>query len=548
MLQKLYISNYALIDEISVDFSNGFSVITGETGAGKSIVLGAIQILMGARTSVKLLKDKSTKSIIEGVFNSNEKVNDALVKLNLDISEDIIFRREIKPNGSSRAFINDSPVKVDQLKLLSQYIIELNGQYLIHDIGKVEFNYEFVNDFIKNKQILQEYDDSYSNYVLYSKKHDDIVKNVNLLNEKRDFLKFQLDELSGYSFDEWDEEIINNDYNLIANQEEINKRFDTVNALLSSNNGVLSNLATIGDEIEHLNLKIKDLATYVERFNSVRIELEDIFHELNKKYNFQSTNPNKLKELEELINHINFLLKKFNVVDLSSLKEKRNNIQLEISKMDDLNSDLDDCKLKKDYWMNKSLLIAENLLELRKDSFEFIEKEVNSILKSISMDHASFKLHIEKTNQLSPNGIDSIDFLISVNNRKEYFPIHKFSSGGELSRIALALKYVSSNSNSKSVLIFDEIDSGISGKVASEVGLLLRDISKKVQVINITHLPQVAALGKVHFHVEKKDYGNGIESKLVELKREERIQELAKMLGGDKTGNAAINNALELLN
>ena len=195
MLQKLYISNYALIDEISVDFSNGFSVITGETGAGKSIVLGAIQILMGARTSVKLLKDKSTKSIIEGVFNSNEKVNDALVKLNLDISEDIIFRREIKPNGSSRAFINDSPVKVDQLKLLSQYIIELNGQYLIHDIGKVEFNYEFVNDFIKNKQILQEYDDSYSNYVLYSKKHDDIVKNVNLLNEKRDFLKF----LSGWT-------------------------------------------------------------------------------------------------------------------------------------------------------------------------------------------------------------------------------------------------------------------------------------------------------------------------------------------------------------
>ena len=548
MLQKLYISNYALIEEISVDFSNGFSVITGETGAGKSIVLGAIQILMGARTSVKLLKDKSTKSIIEGVFNSNEKVNDALVKLNLDISEDIIFRREIKPNGSSRAFINDSPVKVDQLKLLSQYIIELNGQYLIHDIGKVEFNYEFVNDFIKNKQILQEYDVSYSNYVLYSKKHDDIVKNVNLLNEKRDFLKFQLDELSGYSFDEWDEEIINNEYNLIANQEEINKRFDTVNTLLSSENGVLSNLATIGDEIEHLNLKIKDLATYIERFNSVRIELEDIFHELNKKYNFQSTNPNKLKELEELINHINFLLKKFNVVDLSSLKEKRNNIQLEISKMDDLNSDLDDCKLKKDYWMNKSLLIAENLLELRKDSFEFIEKEVNSILKSISMDHASFKLHIEKTNQLSPNGIDSIDFLISVNNRKEYFPIHKFSSGGELSRIALALKYVSSNSNSKSVLIFDEIDSGVSGKVASEVGLLLRDISKKVQVINITHLPQVAALGKVHFHVEKKDYGNGIESKLVELKREERIQELAKMLGGDKTGNAAINNALELLN
>ena len=548
MLQKLYISNYALIEEISVDFSNGFSVITGETGAGKSIVLGAIQILMGARTSVKLLKDKSTKSIIEGVFNSNEKVNDTLLKLNLDISEDIIFRREIKPNGSSRAFINDSPVKVDQLKLLSQYIIELNGQYLIHDIGKVEFNYEFVNDFIKNKQILQEYDVSYSNYVLYSKKHDDIVKNVNLLNEKRDFLKFQLDELSGYSFDEWDEEIINNEYNLIANQEEINKRFDTVNTLLSSENGVLSNLATIGDEIEHLNLKIKDLATYVERFNSVRIELEDIFHELNKKYNFQSTNPNKLKELEELINHINFLLKKFNVVDLSSLKEKRNNIQLEISKMDDLNSDLDDCKLKKDYWMNKSLLIAENLLELRKDSFEFIEKEVNSILKSISMDHASFKLHIEKTNQLSPNGIDSIDFLISVNNRKEYFPIHKFSSGGELSRIALALKYVSSNSNSKSVLIFDEIDSGISGKVASEVGLLLRDISKKVQVINITHLPQVAALGKVHFHVEKKDYGNGIESKLVELKREERIQELAKMLGGDKTGNAAINNALELLN
>ena len=548
MLLKLTISNYALIKEVTIDFTGGFTVITGETGAGKSIILGAINILIGGRASVKLLDNKARKSIIEGVFKSNLKLNKLLSDLDLDTSQDLILRREIKPNGSSRTFINDSPVKVDQLKIISPHIIELNGQHLINEMGKLDFNYHFIDGFLKDKQVLNDYSKSYKSYKEYDKLYKELTQKSLVLKEKKDFLTFQLNELTAFSFDQINEKEVNDEYDLIANQELLNSHLEQFNFLYSSENGISSRLFEIDDILSKLGVHMKGIQPFVSRINSVKIEIDDLFEEINKKFPVKPANPQRLKELDDLIGQINYLVKKFNVIDIDSLKIKRDSIQQEIIQIENLDEQIVDCQNKRKYWKNKSLNYGNVLFDSRKENFSSIENKVNKVLRTISMDHADFKLQIQKSEDLSPNGIDKLALLISVNRKKEYFPINKFSSGGELSRIALAMKSVASFSNSVPVLIFDEIDSGISGKVASEVGLLLKQIAKNIQVINITHLPQVAALGNVHFHVEKKNSVTGMESKLMLLRHEERIQVLANMLGGDKTGSAARNNALELLN
>ena len=548
MLHQLNISNYALIQEISVDFTSGLTIITGETGAGKSIIIGAVSLLLGGRSSQSLLFDKNKKSIIEGVFKPNPLVNRYLLEMDLDCNDELILRKEIKPNGNSRSFINDTPVKVEQLKIISENLIELNGQNLVSNIGKLKFKYEFINDFIDNKQLLIQYNESYKKYLAFSKSFSNLSKEAALLNEKKDFLSFQLEELSSSPIDQWDEKSINNEYNLISNQKDISKYLEEIKYLFSHDLGVLNQLFKVENQLDNLNSHIKDLNPIIDRLKSVRIELEDIDLEINNKYSFDNSSPQRLEELEDTIQKINFLLKKFNVINLENLLEKRDSIRLSLSQIEGLDKEIESCRNKMKYWKNKCETLGNQLFNIRSSKCSLIENKVNEVLKSISMDHASFKLDISKTEQITSNGTDKIELLISVNNNLEFHPITKFSSGGELSRIALAMKSVAVNSNSTPILIFDEIDSGISGKVATEVGVLLKSISKDIQVINITHLPQVAAFGNSHYHVSKNQTSKITTTKLTILEKEDRIQVLANMLGGEKTGNAARKNALELLN
>lgn len=548
MLQKLSIQNYALINNISIDFSNGFTVITGETGAGKSIILGAIQLLMGARSSQQLLKDSSKKAIVEGVFKSNNNLDKFLSKLELDLEEELLIRREIKPNGSSRTFINDSPVKIDQLKLLSQQIMELNGQHLINEMGSLDFNYSFIDAFLINRQPLEDYNKAYLNYQLYNGKYQNLLEKAKLLNEKKDFLSFQLKELSDYPIENWDEVAINDEFNLVANQEEINSCLSAINNFYNGDNGICVQLMQLQVSFNSLVANLPEITEFSTRLNAVSIEMNDLIEELNKKYTVQFPDKNRLNELDDLMRQIQFLVKKFNVVDLNSLITKRSAIEEELAQIGSLESELIDYKEKRIHWKNKCEERGELLMRNRLENFNKIEKRVNTVLSSISMAHADFKLELTKSVNIHSYGIDDLKLLISVNNKSKYLPIHQFSSGGELSRIALAIKSISTQSKSIPVLIFDEIDTGISGEVASKVGVLLKSIAKNMQVINITHLPQVAAMGKVHFHVEKQDNGNGVETTINALGRKDRIRVLASMLGGNKTGNAARNNALELLN
>ena len=548
MLQKLSISNYALISSSHIDFKTDFTVITGETGAGKSIIFGAIELLLGSRTSNKVLKNSNKKCVVEGVFSQNEQVLKQLVSMDLEVNEDLIIRREIRKNGSSRSFINDSPVKIEQLKIMSQYIIEVNGQHLVHKMGSLTFKYDFIDSFINQEPVLSDYKNAYHKYKQSLDKQILLKKRVNILNEKKDFLKFQMDELSNYDIDNWDEQIIEDEFKIASNQEEINSILSKINDVYYNNNGILKLLEDLKSHGSDFLAHVSSFTSLNNRISSVKIELEDVFQEINSQFKSTSPNQDKLQELDELLRKINYLLKKFNAVDLNSLLVKKKLINKELSEFEDLDKDLN--AANKDVKNNESKCheLGEKLFSIRLKQIPQIEEEINSILSKLSMDHANFKINLLHNNDITFNGTDGIDLLIAVNNTNNYYPLHKFSSGGELSRVALAMKYITSSYNSIPTLIFDEIDSGISGKVASEVGKLLKEISTSTQVINITHLPQVAAIANHHLNVNKTDISGDMESDINYLIKKDRIQVLAKMLGGDKTGKAALNNALELLN
>ena len=548
MLQKLTISNYALISNVSIDFKNNFTVITGETGAGKSIIFGAIELLLGTRSSNKVLKNPNSKCFVEGIFLQNDLVLSKLVEMDLDVNEDLIIRREIRKNGTSRSFINDSPVKIDQLKKISQYIIEINGQHLFSKMGSLKFKYDFIDSFLKDEKLLTNYRNTFFKYSKAIDKQIELKKRISILSEKKDFLKFQLDELSSYNMEQWDEDAIQNEYNVVSNSEEINDLLEKINDTYDRNGG-------LSDSIEELKTYSNDFLTHIhnfsslnDRINSIKIEIEDIFHEINRNFKTSSPDKNKLNELDELLKKINYLLKKFNVSDLSSLINKKNTIAKELIEFEEMDSEISQIEKEVQFYKSECLTLGKKLYDLRLKQVPFIEKKINSVLKKLSMGHANFKIDLNLSNEISLYGIHDNSLKISVNNSSKYYPLHQFSSGGELSRVALAMKYISSSFNNLPTLIFDEIDSGISGKVASEVGYLLKEISKTTQVINITHLPQVAAIAKYHLNVSKNNLSGEMETEVNYLIKEDRIQVLAKMLGGNKTGKAALNNALELLN
>ena len=366
------------------------------------------------------------------------------------------------------------------------------------------------------------------------------------MNEK-DFLNFQLNELSNYDIENWDEKAIQNDYNIASNQEEINLILSKINNLFTENKGILDVLDNLSSYSDDFLNHISNFSSLNNRIRSAKIEIEDIFHEINA--NFQLNNPDKykLQELDDLLSKINYLLKKFNVANLNSLINKKNTIIKDLSDFTELDVELSKTNNDVEFFKAKCLEIGQKLYKLRLNNIPNIEKEINSILKKLSMSHADFKIELLPNKEITINGTDRLSLLISVNNSSKYYPLHQFSSGGELSRVAY-VKYISSTYSPISSLIFDEIDSGISGKVALEVGKLLKEISLKNQVINITHLPQVAAIAKYHLNVSKTNFSGTMESEVSYLDKEERIQVLAKMLGGDKTGEAALYNALELLN
>ena len=550
MLQHLYISNYALIDNLSIDFYSGFNIITGETGAGKSIILGAIGLIMGQRANSGVLQDEKKKCIVEGAFViKGYGLKELFNSEDIDYDDQTILRREITPNGKSRAFINDTPVSIKTMQTISGKLIDIHSQHKNLELGNHLYQLNVVDSVAKNDKFLQQY------YILY-KKWEDTCKKIELLSKKGahekasfEYLNFKYKELDEAKLQLDEQENLEIEQKQLGHAEEIKMTLGRLYDFMENNdNSMLSelkeNISRIGSMIDFLP-SLKDIK---DRLESCYIELKDITGECYSIAEQTEDDPQRMNLIEERLNLIYSLQQKYKVATVTELIDLREET---LSKLEQVNSyDSQIASLKKELNKIYSDLInrAEEISKRRKAVANKICKSVVDILKRLSVIHASFKIDFQRMEKPGPYGIDDLQFLFSANKNSDLNEISKIASGGEISRVMLAIKSLITNSKSLPTIIFDEIDTGISGEVAVNMGNILKDMSVNMQIINITHLPQIAGKGEHHFKVFKKDDEKRTYTSIRELSQEERVEELAQMLGGKEALTSAMETARKLLN
>ncbi len=559
MLQRLSISNYALIASLSVDFDNGFSVITGETGAGKSILLGALGFVLGNRADSNIFFDESKKCVVEATFSlndnkllgmcpNNERLKSFFEENDIDFDEECIIRRELSPQKKSRSFINDTPVSLQILKELGTKLVDIHSQHDSLLLCNSDFQLSLLDDAADNQELLSEYQKSYRSY---SNAKNELIKlrqkSINNIGEN-DYLKFQLDELLKA-------ELLDNEYDeltqkieFLENQEEISRLVtESINILDDNETSVLDGVNTLLYNIDKLKRFVPELDSMSERINSVKIELKDLCSDLNRLRD-DSQDISSLEMLQERFDMIQRLMMKHHINDYSQLLQIREDIK---KKVDDF-SNIDEIVADKEKEVNKlekELFIrASELHKRRLNAKKSFEKDVTSVIRHLAMPYGVFEINIEKTDGLTLNGTDFVTFMFSAN--KGYAPenMAKAASGGELSRLMLAIKSIAARNNYIPTLIFDEIDTGVSGEVASKLGDIMKDMGQTLQLVSITHLPQIASKAKNHFFVYKTIVEEKTHSNIRVLTHEERVVEIAKMLSNAEVTEEAMRAAVVLLN
>lgn len=548
MLSKLSITNYALIESLEMDMSSGFSVVTGETGSGKSIFLGALQLIIGERADLKVLFDVQKKCVIEAFFNSTKSINQTLASADLDVYEDLIIRREIHPSGKSRAFVNDSPVKLDFLKKLGLLLIDFHGQHQNRLIAQPDYQYSFIDSIGKNQLLLNDYKLVYDQYIKQSKLLNQVIEKEKSINNQREFLSFQLDELNKFSFEKWDEQQINEEHEMLSNFENVQQLFKEISFYNNSDDSLLVQLNSLRDLLAKLVKNLPALDDFNERLNNIYLELNELFIDLDKRAPAQDFDPFRMEELNEQLQLINKLNKKFNTSSLEGLILKKKDLQENLSSITSLSEQKFELENQVKKLYDQCLVKGDQLFEARKKNNTSIEKYLSQKLDKLSMPNVSIRIELENIKKPQSYGVDQLKFFISINKGSSYNEIADVASGGEIARILLAMKSLLNKQNTIPTIIFDEIDTGVSGKVANEVGQLLKELSKNTQVLTITHLPQVASMGNHHFKVSKAENKLRAYTEIKKLSKEDRILEIASMLGGAKPGKAAFDNAAELLN
>lgn len=542
MLKNIKIKNYALINNLDINFLNDFTVISGDTGSGKSIILDAMSLLFGKRIDKAKLNDK--KCIIEAEFKISKNIDSFFIRKNLDFEENTLIRREINPNGKSRTFINDTPVSISILSEFSKLIIEIHAQHENLLIKNSSEQLLILDKIASNSLIKDKYQDLFYEY-------QDLLINLDNFNNKRvlsdddyELLKFHYEEINNANIQisEYDE--LEKEINTLQNINEISEIANNSLSLLSDENFVIDSLSKIKKVLSKFE-KFRDLENRIE---ANLIDLVDISSELTLISDSINNHPNNLNDLLGRLDIINSILRKHkvkNISDLLILKESiKKKIDIYENFGDEKNLILDniDNKFKKLNYEAKKLSLS------RKNIITEFENDIKSLLNSLAMPHASFKIKIEENKTLNNNGIDIITFQFSSNPGISVQDLNKIASGGEISRLMLALKYKVASYDGIQTLIFDEIDTGVSGKIASYMGDLMKSISKSTQLISVTHLPQIASKSDNHLKVYKIIENNTTKTKIKSLDKQERIIEIAKLLSGKKISDAAITNAKELLN
>ncbi|GAL65743.1 DNA repair protein RecN [Jejuia pallidilutea] len=550
MLTSLTIKNYALIDHLKVDFNDGFTIITGETGAGKSILLGGLSLILGKRADLSSLKDTKTKCIIEAVFNVSNYNLKALFKAeDLDYEPQTIIRREILPSGKSRAFVNDSPVNLNSLQLLGERLIDVHSQHQTLQLTTNDFQFQVIDALAGNQKELEDYSGELLAYKQLKRELNELKNLKSEAIKEHDYNSFLLHELVEANLVSDELEVLEEEYETLNNVEIIKERLSEAYQLLSDEQiGVVTSLTALKNNLQKLSGLSSKYQDIYNRVNSALIEVDDIFSEIDVLQADVEADPNRLDVVNSKLQVLNNLLQKHQVATVSELIEIREELTEKVAVTENLDDTIQN-KENEIYKAEKALdALAKTIHTKRSKAIPDLIKQLQAILEGLGMPNAQFNIELTPTKTYLSNGKEELSFLFSANKGGSFNALKKAASGGELSRIMLAIKLVLSNYTQLPTIMFDEIDTGVSGEISNKMGDIMLQMSKNMQVFSITHLPQIAAKGHSHFKVYKEDVNNVTQTNLVRLNHDERIVEIAQMLGGTDVSSSAIAHAKELLN
>ncbi|MCF8235539.1 MAG: DNA repair protein RecN [Bacteroidales bacterium] len=549
MLKHLSIENYALIDSLSIDFYPGFSVITGETGAGKSILLGALGLILGNRADTQTLLNKEKKCIVEGVFNIKNYGLEYFFRSNeLDYDNQTILRREINKSGKTRAFINDTPVNLNQMKELGDKLVNIHSQHKTITLNDTDFQLAVVDDYVQHNNLLQKYRSHYHDFQKLKQNFFQLQEQEKNSKAEQDYFRFLYDELEKAALLENEQEELESELEVLNNAEEIKSGlFKSIQLLGDEEKGILTRLIEVKGQLTSLQHYHKNLDELGERLNSNIIDLKDIAAEIEGTEEEIRYDPERLEEVNERLNLIYSLEQKHRVQSMEELIRLREEISTKLEGMSSLEEELK--KLEQEIEKKQAALkqLAGHISNNRKNALPDIEKKVIGLLMKLGMPEAVFKIDFQETDRLGPDGRDSLRFLFNANKGGMPGEVSRIASGGELSRLMLSIKSLISHKNLLPTIIFDEIDMGVSGDIANKVGDILLKMAGSMQVIAISHLPQIAGKGGKHYLVYKDSGGEITTSRIKAISGEERLTEIAKMLSGEKITKGALENARELL-
>jgi DNA repair protein RecN (Recombination protein N) len=547
MLIKLSVHNYALIRELDLDFENGLTIITGETGAGKSILLGALSLILGTRCDTSVLLDKNEKCIVEGAFRIEDyDLSEFFDRNELDYSAVTTLRREINTAGKSRAFINDTPVTVNLLKEIGDRLIDIHSQHQTLMLDDNSFQLNVIDSFAGTAHQRADFRSSYSSYLKLKTEFAEALEKAKKNKSDLDYYRFQLEQLLEAKLKDGEQEELESEQELLSHAEEIKMTLSQASDLFSKDGiSILSMLREVKSGLSKLK-SFPGREELLTRTESSLIELNDVASEIEKMASSIEADPARLEFVNQRLDTIYSLIQKHRVDNLNELIKRKEEIEALVKSIVTGDEMLQELKRRLDDGESSLMSTATEISRKRMCVLPEIEEKISGLLKQLGMPNARFRIRLTQMKSFNPSGIDQADFLFSANKMIEPENIARIASGGELSRVMLSLKSLLTKYNNLPTIIFDEIDSGVSGEVAAMVGRILSEMGKYMQVINITHLPQVASRGNRHYHVYKDDGRESTFTRVRLLSREERIMEVARLLSGSEITDAAIKNAREL--
>jgi DNA repair protein RecN (Recombination protein N) len=556
MLKRLSINNYAIIDNLEIDFSPQLNIITGETGAGKSIIVGALGLILGERADSTVLVNKEKKCIVEGIFSADvKKVTDFFKDNELDADDEVVVRREIGINGKSRAFINDTPVNLSQMQLLATLLVDLHKQFDTLELGEVDFQREVIDALGGNAVPLINYQELFFNWQQVTKEYQELSNQKQQFNKEADYNRFQYDELAEAGFTDDELEKGETTLKMLSNAEGIKAALSKAYFELAEDElPMVQRIKSLQSLLQGYQAYHPDLPFLTERLQSVHIELKDIAGEVDRIGDHINYDPAKIDALNERLSVGYKLLKKHGVSTTAELLVIQKQFEQKLRAEMDIDEAIEQKEKESSLLLKQAREMAAKLSVIRNRQVKPLESSVNKLLVQVGMPNAKLKVVVQDQQELNRYGADRIEFLFNANlpsgengHDNQYQPVHKIASGGELSRLMLCIKSLVAQSIDLPTMIFDEIDSGVSGEAARQVGIILKRLAANRQIICITHQPQIAGKADAHFFVYKEIVNNAIKTNIRRLGNEERITTIAKMLSGEKPTAAAMENAREIV-